>query len=89
MTRSQIIERHFKIYERPLVSWKLDKEFCPMWESAGLIYQEPDPNDKRVKLIYPTSHFPLSQDESNRNNTVGDEKTEWEKEDQNDIEWAE
>ncbi len=53
LTRKDIIHKHYKIYERPLPSWQLNREILPMLEMAGLITQEPDPEDKRKMLVYP------------------------------------
>ncbi len=63
LTRQEIITKHFQIYGRPLPDWKLRREIIPMWEAAGLITQEENPDDKRNKLIYPTTHFPISEGE--------------------------
>jgi hypothetical protein len=52
--REEIIKKHFQVYGQPLNPLKLRQQIIPMWESAGLIVQEPDPNDKRKMLIYPT-----------------------------------
>ncbi len=53
LTRKDIIHKYYEIYERPLPNWQLSKEILPMLEMAGLIIQEPDPEDKRKMLIYP------------------------------------
>ena len=55
VTRQQIITAHLKIYSRPLADWALRQQILPMLESAGLIFQEADPRDKRRILIYPTT----------------------------------
>jgi len=36
-----------------------------MLENAGLIRQEPDQNDKRKMLIYPTASLTISKEENN------------------------
>jgi hypothetical protein len=51
VSRQLIIKRHFEVYERPLADWQLRREILPLLEMAGLIIQEPDPNDKRKMLI--------------------------------------
>lgn len=53
LARKDIIHKHYEIYERPLPNWQLNREILPMLEMAGLITQEPDPEDKRKMLIYP------------------------------------
>jgi len=52
ISRKDIMMKHMKVYKRPLPDWKLRQEILPMLESAGLIYQEPDINDKRNYLVY-------------------------------------
>jgi hypothetical protein len=54
LTRKDIIHKHYEKYERPLSNWQLSKEILPMLEMAGLITQEPDQQDKRKMLIFPT-----------------------------------
>ena len=41
-----------------------------MLETAGLIIQEDDPNDKRKKLIYPTASFAISKKEKENNSEL-------------------
>ena len=53
LTRSDIVARHHKIYERPLPDWQLRREILPALEMAGLIIQEVDPGDRRRMLVYP------------------------------------
>ena len=50
--RKDIISKHHEVYGRPLPDWLLRREIIPALESCGLIYQEPDPNDKRKTLVY-------------------------------------
>lgn len=64
LTRLEITKNHYEVYGRPLVVWQLNREILPMLESAGLIYQEPDPDDKRRMLVYPTTDSHISQDEN-------------------------
>lgn len=54
LTRPQIIKKHFQVCGRALPDWQLRQDMIPMWEMAGLVCQEPDPEDKRRLLIYPT-----------------------------------
>jgi len=55
LTRKQIIAKHLEVYGRPLQDWFLRREILPALESAGLIAEEPDPNDRRRMLIYVTT----------------------------------
>src|SRR3989344_3001540 len=54
LTRQDISKKHYEVYGRMLDTTKLRQQILPMLETAGLISQEPDPNDKRKMLIYPT-----------------------------------
>lgn len=70
LTRGEILQGYLKIYGRPLADWQLSREILPALESAGLITQEKDPEDKRSKLItpiYSTGQSILSDAESNVN----------------------
>jgi len=58
LTRQDINKKHYEVYERLIADWQLRQQILPMLETAGLIIQEPDPDDKRRMLIYPTT--PLS-----------------------------
>jgi hypothetical protein len=55
LTRKQIINKHFEVYGRPLQDWYLRREILPALESAGLIIEEPDPNDRRRMVIHITT----------------------------------
>lgn len=61
LIRQEIITKHYQVYGRSLPDWQLRQEIIPMWESAGLIIQEPDPGDRRNKLIYPTTLLTISK----------------------------
>jgi hypothetical protein len=61
ITRQDIFNAHFKTYGRMIEDFKLRQQILPMLETAGLISQEPDPNDKRKILIYPTTLLTVSQ----------------------------
>jgi hypothetical protein len=70
LTRQEIIKAHYKVYGRYLSDWQLRKEILPVLENTGLIIQEPDINDKRKMLIYPTNlsdNNNLSVEEKNSN----------------------
>ncbi len=61
LTRQDIIQKHYQVYGRFLPEWQLRQQIIPMLETAGLIIQEPDPNDKRKILIYPTTLLAISK----------------------------
>jgi hypothetical protein len=63
--REEIIKKHFQVYGQPLDPLKLRQQIIPMLESAGLIYQKPDPNDRRKMLIYPTTPLTIFKKQNN------------------------
>jgi hypothetical protein len=67
LTRQDIIQKHYKVYGRFIADWQLRQQIIPMLETAGLIIQEDDPNDKRKKLIYPTTSLAISKREKENN----------------------
>lgn len=54
--RKGIEKRYFEIYHKPLNYEFFKRYLKPGLESAGLITEEPDPNDKRRMLYYPTEY---------------------------------
>jgi hypothetical protein len=50
---------------------QLRQQILPMLETAGLIVQEADPNDKRKMLIYPTALSTISPAQRNSENGGG------------------
>ena len=54
ITRHEILQKHFAIFGRPLDTQQLRQQILPILESAGLITQEQDKNDRRKILIFPT-----------------------------------
>ena len=60
LTRQDIMQKHYQVYGRPVADWQLRQQILPMLESAGLIIQEKDPNDRRKLLIYPTTPLTIS-----------------------------
>jgi hypothetical protein len=65
LTRQDIIQNHFRVYGRFVADWQLRQQMIPMLETAGLIIQEPNPNDKRQMLIYPTTPLTISKEQNN------------------------
>lgn len=54
ITRKEILQRHYEVYGRMLDGNMLRQQILPMLETAGLIEQTPDKDDKRKMLVYPT-----------------------------------
>ncbi len=62
VTRKEIMKKHMEVYGKPIADWQLRQQILSMLETAGLIYQEPDPSNKRRMLI-----FPIEASENKRN----------------------
>jgi len=62
INRKQICQEYYKRYRRAIATIKLRQEVLPALETAGLILQEPDPNDKRQMLVYPTVLHTISEE---------------------------
>lgn len=65
LTRQDIIQKHYQVYERFIADWQLRQQIIPMLETAGLIMQEQDPNDRRKMLIYPTASLAIPKEQNN------------------------
>ena len=65
LSRQEIQKKHFQVYGRYLADWLLRQQIIPMLETAGLISQEADPNDKRKMLIYPNTPLTVIQKQIN------------------------
>ena len=62
VAKKEIMKKHMEVYGKTVPDWQLRQQILPMLETAGLIYQEPDPSDKRRMLI-----FPIEASENKRN----------------------
>ncbi len=65
LTRKEIKSEYFKVYGRMIDDWQLRQQILSMLETAGLIYEEQDPNDKRKMLIFTSEQVINSNDSSN------------------------
>jgi len=65
IARKELITKHMDVYGRMLNDFHLRSQILPMLEASGLIIQEPDRNDKRKVLIYPTTPLTISDDQNN------------------------
>lgn len=54
VTRQDMLKQYAHVYGGNLGMFRLRYDYLPNIESAGLIFQEPDPNDRRQLLTYPT-----------------------------------
>lgn len=61
LTRQDIARKHHQVYGQFLSDWLFRQQIIPMLETAGLITQERDPNDKRRMLIYPATSSNVSK----------------------------
>jgi len=62
ITRQELLKKHYEIFGRHIPLWQLRQDIIPMLETAGLITQEPDINNRRVYLIYPTTQLTISKE---------------------------
>ena len=69
---------HWEIYRDHISERKLREELLPSLENSCLIYLEPDPNDKRKKLVYP--NIPTKKATIDQNNTEEGKGLQLEKE---------
>lgn len=65
VSRQELLEKHFTVYGRMLDPHQLRQQILPMIETAGLIIQEQDPNDKRKIMIYPSSVYEAKRNSEN------------------------
>lgn len=60
INKNEILKKHFDTYGKMLPDWQLRQQIIPMLDTAGLITQEKDPDDRRQKLISPTTQLTIS-----------------------------
>jgi len=82
ITRNEILQKHYKVYGKMLDNSLLRMQILPMLETAGLIIQEQDQNDKRKILIFPVID---SGEENNKRNSVTEGGVESHTEEQDKI----
>jgi hypothetical protein len=66
VSRQEVLEKHFAVYGRMLDSHQLRQQILPMLETAGLIVQEQDPDDKRKMMIFPAALYQLPDNSENK-----------------------
>lgn len=59
LSRKEIQKKHFEVYGRPINDYTLRQNVLPMLETAGLIDQEPDANDRRFTFVLPILEYEL------------------------------
>ncbi len=65
--RKVILAKYHEEYGRPLEDYKLRREILPALESAGLVRQQPHPNDRRIMLVYGAPKMPDQQVGTDKN----------------------
>lgn len=68
LTRKKILGTYREHHGRALSRKKLEDEILPSLEAAGLVIEEPDPNDRRRRLVYPPNGGNISCHESPERN---------------------
>lgn len=71
ITRQQILDKHYRVFGRPLDTQQLRQHILPILEGAGLIHQEEDKTDRRKMLIYPINHFQAETKEGSSDKECG------------------
>ena len=69
LSRQEVLAKHYAVYGRMLDNNQLRQQILPMLETAGLIMQEQDANDKRKMLIYPSLLQQISTDAAPEGNS--------------------
>jgi len=52
ISRKDVLRKYYEVYNKFLEDWRLRQEILPSLETAGLIYQEQNPSNRREKLIF-------------------------------------
>jgi hypothetical protein len=53
LTKTEILRKYYRIYHRTLDTWRLERDILPALKSAGVIAEESDESDRRVKKYMP------------------------------------
>ena len=59
--RRRVLSRYFEHYGRHLADETLRREIVPALIDCGLVVEQPDPSDRRRKLLYPPDVPPISE----------------------------
>lgn len=71
LSRQELLQKHYEVYGRMLDTNQFRQQILPMLETAGLIVQEADLNDKRKILVYPTTPSIKSPKQNNSEMSSG------------------
>ncbi len=74
VTREDTLKKYYEVRYKTLSPETLKREIIPQLELVGLIFQKPDPDDKRRMLIYPTGFSRGEQAEEqnqDKENSIG------------------
>jgi hypothetical protein len=52
LSRKEIASKYYEVFKELLPDWRARQELLPALESAGLIYQQPDPEYRRKILVF-------------------------------------
>ena len=61
ITRQEIMNKHYEVHGRMLNALVLRQQILPMLTQAGLVSEDTDVSDKRLKLIYPQLYVKNSE----------------------------
>lgn len=71
LSRKDILTVHFNVTGRYIPDWQLRQEILPALQTAGLIIEEQNPDDRRKTLVYPTPQLTISQNKDIVSSTMG------------------
>jgi len=63
--RRRVLSRYFEHYGRHLAGETLRREIVPALIDCGLVVEQPDPSDRRRKLLYPPDAPPIPENGTN------------------------
>ena len=71
VSRQEILKKHYAVHGRMLDTNQLRQQILPMLETAGLITQERNPDNKTKMLVYPIVLSTKSSDEQRNSENNG------------------
>ena len=70
LSRKDVYRNHYRTYGRMASQQWYEKEIFPTLVDAGLVMEEPDPADRRRKLLYPPDSTTINSGSQNNNSGV-------------------